>query len=120
MRGLASLLLTCTLLMGLLLPRMGAVLVEVIPGLTQAVICTGDAMVVLVLDGQGQPVEIPERDSPPCLHADTPSGLQIADPTWHDPISDPNLGPANLARAPEGPRVFVDLKPAQAPPMQVV
>lgn len=116
MRLFVRSLLTIALLTGLLLPRLGGLLVEIVPGVTQMVICTGNEMITLVLDSDGVPVEMPDHDGQPCLSSDVPVLQGTPQPAWLEFAAMPALGPANIAAVPRGPRLFAEILPSQAPP----
>lgn len=67
---------------GLLLPRMSAVLIEVVPGMITTVICTGDALIVVTLGPDGQPVELPEEIDTHCVMADGATSLANVAPDY--------------------------------------
>ena len=67
---------------GLLLPRMLAVLVEIVPGMMTTVICTGDALIVVTLGPDGQPVELPEEVDTHCVMADGATSLADIAPDY--------------------------------------
>ncbi len=73
-RSIARFLLLLSLTFGFLLPKMGAVLVEIVPGIHTAVLCTGTELVILTLDANGDPIELPEIKAQHCTLAD------LADP----------------------------------------
>ena len=58
------------LLAALLLPRVNAVLLEVHPGITTAVICNGSELVTLRIGPDGTPIETETTRDGPCLLTD--------------------------------------------------
>lgn len=58
---------------GLILPRISGVLLDLVPGVSAVVICTGDQMVVLHLDAQGQPVQVAQSEPDTCLTTADPA-----------------------------------------------
>lgn len=58
---------------GLILPRISGVLLDLVPGISAVVICTGDRMVVLHLDAQGQPVQVAQDEPDTCLTTSDPA-----------------------------------------------
>lgn len=59
-----------SLTLGLMLPKMGAVIVAMVPGVITAVICNGAEMVVISIDQDGQPIELPSAPVDTCVSAD--------------------------------------------------
>ncbi|MEM8850156.1 MAG: hypothetical protein AAGE03_08980 [Pseudomonadota bacterium] len=81
MRRLTALLCMIGLATGLLAPKMAAAAAELLPDtLRVVVICTGAAMQTIILDTEGEAVEIAE--TAPCVASDLPRSVgQI--PVWH-------------------------------------
>lgn len=68
---------------GLLLPRMTAVLAELLPGVQTMVICTGTELITLTIGPDGTPIEADDTGAlPHCTLADLvePSGPVL--PAW--------------------------------------
>lgn len=60
------------LCIGLLLPRVSGVLLDLMPGVNAVVVCTGNQLVVLHIGNDGQPVEVAQNEPHGCLLADGP------------------------------------------------
>jgi len=70
------------LLWALLLPKLGAILLDLHPGVEMTVICTGTSMVTLRIGPDGTPIEVDYEEDAPCVMAD-PSDLERVDiPDW--------------------------------------
>lgn len=65
------------LCIGLLLPRVSGVLLDMIPGLNAVVVCTGNQLVVLHIGSEGQPVETAQNEPHVCFPMDR-AGAGIA------------------------------------------
>jgi hypothetical protein len=82
-RHIATHLLLGLLCLTLLLPKVGGLLIEIMPGVTTAVICTGSETVVLTLDSNGAPIEeLPEALPDTCILADAKSVVDVPTPVW--------------------------------------
>ncbi len=89
--GIRGLLVTF-LIAGLLIPRMSAVIADVIPGIQTMVICTGEGLITLTIGADGQPVEAVETEPHPCVmsevltlaYADVPLWQRLAADYAHD------------------------------------
>ncbi|MEM6595743.1 MAG: hypothetical protein AAF672_13215 [Pseudomonadota bacterium] len=81
-RHLLSILLAFTVSLGIILPKAGGVLLEVMPGFTQAVICTGSEIVVVTLDAEGDPVELPEPAMEHCVLDKGAVAFAAPYPSW--------------------------------------
>ncbi|MCY4179170.1 MAG: hypothetical protein OXC60_21110 [Litoreibacter sp.] len=81
-RRLLSIFLALTVSLGIVLPKAGGVLLELMPGFTQAVICTGSEIVVITLDAKGDPVELPEPAVEHCVLDNVVAALSTPAPTW--------------------------------------
>lgn len=106
------------LLAGLMLPRLGMVLVELVPGITQAVVCTGDRLIVIALDARGAPVNLPDaEDASDCVSTKLAALGSTKVPIWVALALAPANGPRNLAAPLNSPRLYCDLRPCRAPPL---
>ncbi len=111
--------LVLSLAFGVLAPKMGAVLVQLIPGWQTMVICTGGEMVVLTISPDGEPVEVAQDGAEPCPFAAVVAGALQAVPGWvslapdydHRTLASPNLR--------SGPGVALIRGPTRAPPAVV-
>lgn len=112
------LLLVVTLTLGILAPRVSAVAMEMLPGQFQTiVICAGFEMQTIVIDAEGNPVEITDAEAHKCVFKDgavalaapeTPLWLTLARANPHDAAR------ADLVRAP---LAAVLPPPSQGPPL---
>ncbi|MEM8823133.1 MAG: hypothetical protein AAGF30_05945 [Pseudomonadota bacterium] len=103
MRRLVPSLTIVAMILALLAPRMGAAAAEILPGkLRVVVICAGSAMQTIVIDAQGEAIEIAE--TAPCIATDlvNPGGptsfwhaLQLA---WTPDTTAPHLIPRQSLR----------------------
>ncbi|WP_368185215.1 hypothetical protein [Aestuariibius sp. HNIBRBA575] len=75
-------LMVCLVVLGLLAPRMSAILVHVIPGIQTVAICTGAEIIILTLDANGTPIESQEHKSEHCVLADLVIAQAQPDPHW--------------------------------------
>ncbi|MFQ6546987.1 hypothetical protein AADZ90_003465 [Aestuariibius sp. 2305UL40-4] len=75
-------LLVLSLVLGLLVPKMGVVLVELIPGWQTMVICTGGEMVVMTISPEGEPVEVEQDGAEPCPPANVIADAEQDIPRW--------------------------------------
>ncbi|MEM9796850.1 MAG: hypothetical protein AAF919_10185 [Pseudomonadota bacterium] len=91
------LLLILCLAAGMLLPRTGAALAEMV-GFDTIVICRGDAMVTITLGADGAPVETEIEAHGPCLAAALPEAMALARLAWTTLIPVP--APRAIAFAP--------------------
>lgn len=73
--------LVVALTVGILLPRMSAVLADIIPGVTQVAICTGSEIITLTIGPDGQPIET-EIETSHCVLGDTSAMADGPDPVW--------------------------------------
>ncbi|MEM9584625.1 MAG: hypothetical protein AAGA08_16060 [Pseudomonadota bacterium] len=81
-RQTTSFILILLVCFGLLLPKLGAMLFEIVPGLTQAVICVGSQVVVLTLNEDGEPVDVPEPLVEHCALGDVVASSAAPNPFW--------------------------------------
>ncbi len=75
-------LLVLSLVFGLLVPKMGGVLVELIPGRQTMVICTGGEMVVMIISPEEEPVEVESDGAEPCPSVSIIAGAEQGLPDW--------------------------------------
>lgn len=103
------------LLVGLLLPRMGAALAGLAPGVQLVVICRGDALVTIAVGADGAPIEVETAEPVPCLTAPSPPG-EAAPADWRRlALAIPRA--ARLApAAPRGPDPALEPYPTRGPP----
>jgi hypothetical protein len=66
--GVPRLVLVALLILGLLMPRISAVAASVVPGVSMVVICTGQGVITLRIDENGNPVPLADH-SDHCLLA---------------------------------------------------
>lgn len=81
-RKSARILLLFAICVGLLLPRMSAVLVELMPGLQSMVICTGEGLVVVTLGPDGTPIEQTDTPEHRCVMSENPAVADVTIPFW--------------------------------------
>ncbi|WP_208352469.1 hypothetical protein [Pseudaestuariivita rosea] len=89
-----GLLIACIVL-GVLVPRMGAVIGEAV-GLQTFVICTGDGLRAVTLDQNGDPIETEIEDHGPCLAAIVQAQLTAPPSAWQRLIGQPDGPPKAL------------------------
>ena len=79
---LRSCILVPLLLWALLLPKLGAILLDLHPGVQMTVICTGTEMITLRTGPDGTPIEVEYEEDHPCVMAD-PTDLRTPTvPNW--------------------------------------
>lgn len=82
-RHIATYLMLGLLCLAVLLPKAGGLLLEVMPGVTKAVICTGSELVVLTLGPDGEPIEeLPEPLLDTCVLGDVTTVAEAPTPLW--------------------------------------
>ncbi len=119
MRALiAKYVLVATLSVGLILPMMGAVLVDLVPGVTSFVICTGEGMTVITVDAEGNPVETPTAQTGDCVFVDTGVTTARAVPFWETLAREDTVAFVSRPAAPYS-KVFDLIPPSQAPPVSI-
>ena len=117
-KGIRTLLLTGLILASLLLPKMGAAIVDLNPRVFTAVVCTGDRMVVMRIGPDGTPVELSEVDERPCISITpaTPAALAAEHvetlaldfaPRFVEKRAHPGVAPELHPQSPQGPPVPV-------------
>lgn len=118
---LARVLLVLCLVAGILLPRAGAILTELIPGIDRMVICTGTEMITLTIGPDGEPIQEIDSATPHCVMADGADHIASPLPYWqaltlsdaptpaylHDPLAD--LTPLSHLRPVRAPLPFPSL-----------
>lgn len=67
---------------GLLLPKMSAVIATLVPGVMVVTICTGSEMITLTLDAEGEPVEEVEPVVEHCVMGDVTTQDLTHAPQW--------------------------------------
>lgn len=75
-------LLVLATVVGLLLPKMSAVVATLVPGVMVVTICTGSEMVTLTLNADGEPVEEVEPAVDHCVLADLVQKGPQAEAPW--------------------------------------
>jgi hypothetical protein len=70
------------LVTGVLVPKMSAALVALMPGFQAMVICTGTELVTIVLAPDGSPIEVSKTDTAPCTMADASDPGTRPFPFW--------------------------------------
>lgn len=75
-------LLVLATVVGLLLPKMSAVVATLVPGVMVVTICTGSEMVTLTLNADGEPVEEVEPAVDHCVMADLVQKDPQAEAPW--------------------------------------
>ena len=108
-------LLALAVILGLLLPRMGAALAEA-AGLDHVVICRGDVLVSLTLDADGAPVETALRDHGPCLAAALPRPPDPPAPSWIRLAFPPAQRPSEGGPPPPA-TIWIGPPPERGPPV---
>lgn len=79
----SRLVLMLVLCLGILLPKVSAVVTLALPGLFQTiVICTGDSLQTITLGPDGSPVEMTQGDDPHCTLLADLAGQSPADGFW--------------------------------------
>lgn len=116
--ALRGLLVLCVTL-GLVWPKASAAVISFLPGVQSYVICTGDALVTIVVDASGTPVEQAEVDTPPCLSADLAKAHATAPTFWHKLARDYAMRFVVLETARHPLDVFQRRAPSRAPPVLV-
>jgi len=116
---LCPLILSILLTIGLVLPKMGAVIVEFVPGVYSAVICTGSGMEVITIGKDGQPIEQADFSVGECVGSDVHLSSGAKSDFWIKlaknyefafiPVLNPAPSPhrAQIRRLPQGPPVSV-------------
>ncbi|MCT4611212.1 MAG: cell wall metabolism sensor histidine kinase WalK [Pelagimonas sp.] len=108
--------LVLAIVLGVLLPRAGAVLAEVIPGIQRITICTGTEIVTLTIGADGQPIKETQTATPHCVMADGVSEIIMPLPYWQTlALSDPQR-PAILDDPLADLTTLSTLRPVRAPP----
>ena len=103
------------LLVGLLLPRMGAALSVIAPGAGWVVICRGDALVTVALGADGAPIGTEVAEPAPCLAAALPP-VERPPGDWRR-LARAIPGPAALRPGSlRGPEPDLDPYPKRGPP----
>ncbi|NSX53429.1 hypothetical protein [Parasulfitobacter algicola] len=82
MRAFFRCVLLAGLLTGILIPKMSAALVMLVPGMQIMVICTGAETVIITLDPDGEPVEMPEATSKHCVMNHAMDLADTPEPAW--------------------------------------
>ncbi len=115
--ALLRLILICTITVGLSLPKLGAVLVTLLPGVQTVVICNGAELVTMTINSNGDPIELAEDSAAPCTQSDPVDPLSARDAAWlRVAYTDAYRLPTKRAPAPMA--VHFTLKPpSQAPPV---
>ncbi|MEM9716486.1 MAG: hypothetical protein AAF826_08215 [Pseudomonadota bacterium] len=67
---------------GMVLPKMSAVIVTMIPGVMTMVICSGDRTYVVHLDREGNPIETEQVESKPCVLGAVEEIALAPEPAW--------------------------------------
>ncbi len=70
------------LLAGMMLPKMSAALVTLLPNVQTVVICTGDELLTIVLGPDGTPIEIKDTETMDCTLTDTGDPTVKPVPFW--------------------------------------
>lgn len=101
---------------GLVLPMMGAVLVDLVPGISSYVICTGEGMSVITVDDAGNPIETPTAQTGECVFVDTGIASARDLPFWETLAREFTFAFVATPIIPES-KVFDLIPPSQAPPV---
>lgn len=70
------------LILGIVLPKVSGLLLELHPGVTVQVICTGTEMITLRIGPDGNPVKVTQTDAGPCVLSDPSMADLRVDPPW--------------------------------------
>ncbi|MEJ6404335.1 hypothetical protein [Yoonia sp. 2307UL14-13] len=76
------------LIAGLLIPRMSAVIADVIPSIQTMVICTGEGLITLTIGPEGEPIEVVENQQHPCVMSEGVTFATVAIPFWQKLAAD--------------------------------
>ncbi len=107
------------LVAGLLVPKSGAVLAQIVPGVMTMVICTGEKLVTITLNAAGEPIEIHEDEEAPCLRTDLAAPVEVPDRHWvRLALSFERSFAVKLNPRPEA-ALFHRKRPSQAPPVLI-
>ncbi|MEM1066566.1 MAG: hypothetical protein AAGJ74_13785 [Pseudomonadota bacterium] len=101
---------------GLLVPKMGAVIAGLVPGVTQVVICTGSEMITLTLGPDGAPIETEELRAEPCVMVTEAAAESPAPALWRALDSDHADAFSAIAAPERPPRPYIVKWPSQGPP----
>lgn len=113
-------LLVVMLALGILAPRVSAVAMDLMPGQFQTiVICAGYEMQTIVIDAEGNPVEIADAESHKCVFKDGAVALSApATPVWQT-LARANPHDAARTGLVRAPLAAVLPPPSQGPPLHV-
>lgn len=101
---------------GLLVPKMGAVIAGLMPGVTQVVICTGAEMITLTLAPDGTPIDTGELHAEPCVMASEAVAEGPPPALWRALARDHADAFTAIAAPGTPPELFAVKRPSQAPP----
>ena len=102
---------------GFVLPKMGAVLANAIPGIQTLVICTGAELVTVTLNAAGEPIDVAESNAQDCLRADLPPDAHRLMPVWQR-LARAYSPPFAVLENPSALRTALALqRPSHAPPV---
>lgn len=79
---LARFALVMAVVCAVLLPKVAAVALDIMPSVQSVVICVGDRLVTIRIGPDGQPVEVPEGEKTPCVMSDAVVALPSVAPPW--------------------------------------
>lgn len=117
--AIARILMLYALVFGILAPKMSAVIVQLVPGIQTLVICTGNGLVTLTIDADGEPVEMPRAEVDHCTMVDANSLDASFIPPWRAFTGDhTRLFTIKLHPSPDDHR-FNQIPPSQAPPVLI-
>ncbi|KGK78795.1 hypothetical protein PM03_12385 [Thalassobacter stenotrophicus] len=120
MKHALRLLLVLTITLGILAPRASAIAMELMPGQFQTiVICSGFEMQTIVIDAEGQPVEVADTEAHKCVFKDAVVAIAVPEtPVWQT-LARANLRDAARADLVSAPLAAVLPPPSQGPPLPV-
>ncbi len=120
LRHCLSAVLRCALVVavaiGLLLPRMSAVLAEVLPGVQTVVICTGYEITTLTLGPDGNPIETDAIATPHCTLGDVVETMETPTPDWVALVAPDTIHPPILLHLEADQDRLSQLRLSRAPP----
>lgn len=112
-------LLTLLLVLGLIAPKLSAAVAMALPGAQIAVICTGDAMVTLVIGADGKPIQTELEDAGPCAFGNQILTADPVVPQWqHIARQYAHVFAIKLHPAPAG-KPYQRRRPAHGPPVMI-
>lgn len=108
------------LVFGLVAPKAGAVVLQWLPGMQAAVICTGQGMITLVLGPDGQPVTLEDGASDICLGTKAVNGPDAPVPAWHRLARSYEIAFSSIPNQRVQTPPALRQRPSRAPPVQMI